>query len=232
MSDTAEREAGHHDAEHQAEHHGHEKPGGEKGGAVAKAEGKLGKHRDLIIIVISIVGVVIAWVSYRHVKGGGASGSGAATAPDYTSGSGATPAGFVAGSGADTGASDGLLTLLSNMQHELDQLNTTIGATGAPRPKWTRPARYNSPRWAGEPASEKPHYLFGAAAKGLTYLRNLATGAVYQINPNGRAFKLNRRQYAALGKPTAITYGHKPTPPTKPAQRATRPVSPRPGSRP
>lgn len=209
------------------------KAGGAKG-EVAKVETKLGKHRDLIIIVVSLLGVIIAWVSYRRAKSGGSSGS---TFTDTTGSGSAGPAGLVAGSGApDASALDGLSTYLSNIQAELDTL------TAASRQKakgWVAPTRYNSPRWRNEPASEKPHFLFGAAAKGLKFLRNRRTGAILEVNPNGTLYKLTHRQYILLGKPTTIDYGRKPKPapsphsgPTSPSRRRTRPGAPRPGQRP
>lgn len=79
----------------------------------------------------------------------------------------------------------------------------------------------------GPPAgpAAPPHFIYGALAEGLKYVRDNATGWVYQVNPDGSMYHVGAQQYAALGKPAVVAYGVTPKPKAKPPPPKLHPVS-------
>lgn len=103
---------------------GTQHPGtGEPGSTAPAGEKKKEDHRQQILVIGSIVGVVIAWFTYKSVKGGGASASGtqvsSASVPNSTSGT-------VAGSGMDTDAYNAFTSYLQNINGEVQGLQNSI----------------------------------------------------------------------------------------------------------
>lgn len=215
--------------ERQAEH---DKNPATKGGK--KVSAKLTKHKDMIVIALTIVSVMIAYLSFKG-RGGKSDGASAQavdnTGADDPFGGASYTSGFSTGVGTGTiaggdssaygssgaGATDGLAAYFDNLSDELAQLTSAVGAnagsnttTPATPTPWKRPTTNTSTAWAREPASEPARFLFGAAARGLRYTRDRATGRIYQVNPNGRPYALTRYQYAALGMPKYSEYGTKP----------------------
>ena len=180
-------------------------------------------HRDQILIVLTLAGVMIAWLTFRKPK----STDPTSASYDPTAAAG-TPS--TAGPDPSGGAMDGFAAYLSHQSDLLDQLNTTIGSlasgTGGASTSTPSPFDYSSMNhsWAAEPTSAPARFLYGPAARGLRYIRNAANGAIYQINPNGKAFHLTAQQYAELGRPAAVNYGHPPARPPKPPKRHRPPT--------
>jgi hypothetical protein len=168
----------------------------------------------MAIIALSFVGVVIAYMTYRSRS---AKANAAATALPSSPYLDAAAQQAAAGSGgfvAGTGASDGLTSLLDNLSGEIAAMQSTQQAQLTTLPdaiakaiKGTTPAPVTN---------SAPHFIYGSAAHGLRYIKNLANGFIYQINPNGSQYHLSASQYAELGNPKYTTYGSAPRPKPKP----------------
>lgn len=211
-------------------------PGGAHEGGAAGPGSSVKKHRDVILISLTVVGVIIGYLTMRRSSTPASDPALAGAAP----GSGTTP---TSGDGLGTpgsptggGALDGFAAYLSNISDELAKLQPGAApAPGAPVPAvWSRPSSYSASGWASEPGSEPAHVLFGAAARGLRYVRNLTTGAIYQVNPNGKLAYLSAANYAELGNPKYTSFhGPKPPPPRPPHGTPTGPhPTPKPGVKP
>lgn len=215
--------AGEHDEHAGGEHdeHGKPKPGEKPGGKDAGEQSYLKKHRDMIIVVLTMVGVIIGYLSLKAKPAASTADSSTQTDPtgqgiDYAAG--ATPGQSYAGDG---GASDGFSAYLGNLTDTLGQIESSLATqtanqgTGTATPSPFDTTNMNQ-SWAAEPASTPARFLFGKAAAGLKYIRNATTGAIYQVNPNGKGYHLTPAQWAALGKPKYTNYDvPKPKPPAK-----------------
>lgn len=226
VTDESPREAAEHELDGDAGHDdAHGKPakpthGGPHGthGKPAAAAGKKKDHKQLIVIVVSVVGVIIAWISYKSSQNKAAADDPTmtGTSPYAQAANGqAAAGGNVAGAG-DPSSTAGFASYLANLQAEIDGLQTAVDGF-TPTPVVTPPT---GPVLKPPSQIYKPHFIYGAAAKGLKYIRNRATGAFYQVQPNGSLYKLNPVQYAELGNPHAsASFGaakKKPTPKPKP----------------
>lgn len=185
-----------------------------------KKDRKKGDRRQLILIVVGVVGVIIAWISFRAKANSAGANNTADTSLPTTSYSPATSSGLVAGGDPSGGYSsgdysDGFAAYLSNMSDELSTLNTSL--TGL---QTTISSKIPSPITPPKSSTTaKPTVKIGAAAKGLKYVRDLASGIIYQVQ-TGTGGKpvfvhVTAADYAALGKPTYTTYGHKQPPAKK-----------------
>ena len=114
LLDESPSQAAEHDA---AEHQGDKPKGAGKPGA-PKPAGK--KDYTPIIVIVSIVGVLITWLAYKHQSATTAS---AATAPT-------TGTGSVAGDSTDPNAAPGFANMISNLEAEVAQLQFTVQANG------------------------------------------------------------------------------------------------------
>lgn len=167
------------------------------------------QHRDALIITITTIGVLIAWLSFKKKSSAQTADP---TGLAYTSGTGLPAPGQPDPNAS--GAVDGFAANLSHMQDVLDQLQANLGPSGSTSTPSSTPAAFDyssmAHSWANEPVTAPARFLTGRAAQGLRYIRNRTTGAIYQVNPNGRLFHLGQSQYAALGKPKYTEYGHAP----------------------
>lgn len=125
-----------------------------------------------IIVVVSIVGVVIAWISYKHQA------AAASTAPGMVPTSGGLGSGTVAG-GLSSGNNSGLDQLITNLGDLVTQLQTPVSGTVG------NPIHDNFPvykRFINAPVGGGIH------------------GTVYSIE-NGTATPLTNQQWLGLGTP-------------------------------
>lgn len=221
----ADEPAEHEHDEHPAgEHDG--KPGDGKDGKPGKAgeQSYLKKHRDMIIVALTMVGVIIGYLS---LKGG--KSSTAATDPSTLTDPAGAGVNYTGGTTAgqsfpgDGGASDGFSAYLSNMSDQLNAIESALATgtastgTGTATPTPFDTTNLNQ-SWAAEPSSTPAHFLYGKSAAGLRYIRDLSkkTGSVGQVNPNGSIYWLNLQQYTELGSPKYTSFGKAPTPAPKP----------------
>lgn len=166
-------------------------------GAAAPDEPKDKKkedHRQMLLVIASLVGVVIAWFTYKSIRGG-ASASGA---PVSSASIPATTSGSVLGSGGDTDAVNGFTSYLQNLTGQLTQLQNTINtqANGT----GTLPAT-TSTQLPVPIAST----LFAPAASSAGYGRT-QSGLVYQIESDGSELGLTAGQWtAAQGQGAQVT---------------------------
>lgn len=123
------------------EHH----DGAPAGAHAAPGKADPDKHKQQLIVIISFVGVIIAYLSYRSIKGGGS----ASSSPTITPTSGTAYTGTVAGTAQQTGMD----AYLSNLSDEIKQLNANVTSgsastqlpTATPTPfVGTLPASYNN----------------------------------------------------------------------------------------
>lgn len=111
-----------------------------------------------------------------------------------------------------------------------DALNAQQAAVDAALANPAAPAAPTTPDPAPKPVPTPvaAHFIFGAAAKGLKYVRNTATRGIYQVQPDGTKYKLTPAQYASLGKPKFTDYYDatyvKPPPKPKPKPVPKRPA--------
>lgn len=132
--------------EHQA--HAEHRDGKHGAGAVKQTESKLGKHRDLIIVSISLLSVILAFAQWRKSKGAAAATSSSTPAPSTvdpaaaaasdpsggylpTTGSGAPLGGYVDGSSGGSSSSDitaALTTALGQQQQAMTDAMATAQA--------------------------------------------------------------------------------------------------------
>lgn len=211
------------------------------GGPDAAGKKKGPDRKQIIIVVASVVGVIIAWISYRSSK----SNTAAPAAPVATSGYPST--GQVAGQGspdddssylnqlasqltagqqslaqqlqasqqaqaqASSDAQSGFSTALSNLSSELSSIES-----GLQSPTGTSTAT--------PPASPSaPSVLYGPAAAGASYVRNSVDGAIYQVTPSGMVH-LQPADYAALGDPSYTSYVGAPAYPVTAAYQGPVPT--------
>lgn len=147
------------------------------------------KDRTGLLVALSAAGVVIAYVTYRSIRGGSSASSttAASTAPaSSASNPNYYPAssGNVAGSGYNPDAGAGLETMIANLESQVGQLQTGIS---------TIPTTPSSPS-SGTVASSSPFQL----KSGLNYLRDNTTGAIYQIEADGSSVHLTPQQWAEI----------------------------------
>lgn len=145
------------------------------------------KDRTGLLVALSAAGVVIAYITYRAIRGGGSSSTTAASTTGASSASNPNyypSSGDVAGSGYNPDAGAGLETMLSNLESQIGQLQTGISAIP------TTPVSSSS----GTTASASPFQL----KSGLNYLRDNTTGAIYQIEADGSSVHLSPQQWAEI----------------------------------
>lgn len=192
----------------------HPAPAREDPDAPPAAGGEHGKPKDKtggktsVLIVLSIVGVVIAWITYKHQVSSAATAANSAntTSPAYGGGVGGT--GTVAGStGADPTA--GFASYLANLSGEISTLQGQIAAMG--------PVMSGTPVTTPVSPSNPPAFQFGSAAAGDKYIRDRGTGNIFQVQQGGLMYHLTPSQMAALGNPKYTEYGQaaKPKAPAK-----------------
>lgn len=231
--DTSAHTPAGHDPQPERDEHGHHVKG-----PLPKVEGKLGKHRDLIVVVLSILGVLVGYLSYRSSKNKTTAATTAATDPaaaaaqlaagsgdptQYTSGYGnGVGSGTVAGYSGDSTAGDpyaGLQSMFQNLSDELAALAPGQSTTPT-SPGSSIPSSFNQ-SWSNQPLTAPAQFLYGQAAGGLRYIRDLSkrTAAIGQVNPNGKIYWMNAAQYAELGQPKYTAYG-------SPYSANVRPVHP------
>lgn len=128
--------------------------GDDAAGKPAAKEAKKDDHRQLVIVLASIIGVVIAWFSYRAIKGGSsASASGTTVSSASVPG---TTSGTVAGYGSNTDAYNGFTSYLQNLGTEVtalsNQINTQANSTATlPATPPSALAGYQVPYVTGDP---------------------------------------------------------------------------------
>lgn len=102
--------------DHSSSSSDHAEPGDPK-------DAKKDSHRQSLLVIFSVLGVVIAWFTYRSLKGGTAAATttaGSASLPGTTTGT-------VAGSGMDTDAYNGFTSYLQNIQGQITDLANQVG---------------------------------------------------------------------------------------------------------
>lgn len=147
------------------------------------------KDRTGLLVALSAAGVVIAYVTYRAIRGGSSASSSNAAASTAPASSATNPSyypssGDVAGSGYNPDAGAGLETMIANLESQVGQLQTGISAI---------PTTPSSPS-SGTVASSSPFQL----KSGLNYLRDNTTGAIYQIEADGSSVHLTPQQWAEI----------------------------------
>lgn len=167
---------------------------GEHDGKPAKGKGD--KHEQMVVILISFVGVLIAWFTYKSIKGGGA-GTTTTTSTTYPVGTGT-----VAGD-TDPNAPAGFDAYLSNLSSEISQLQATVTPTAT----------------TTTPTSSAPAF----DSTNLDTVVNQANGgSIWQVESNG-LYHLTPEDYASL---LAANPGQNPTntPYNDPTQVAPRAI--------
>lgn len=166
---------------------------------------KKDSSKTTVLVLLSIVGVVIAWISYKHQVTAAASAGGAdTTSPAYGGGVGGT--GTVAGS-TDSGgdASSGFASYLANLSGEISTLQGQVAAL----PTTTTPV--TTPTSPSKPAAPKFDFL---NYKKDTYIRDQSSGAIYQVQAGtGTQIHLTPAQWAAVsgnGAKISSTFGVAP----------------------
>jgi hypothetical protein len=110
---------------------GTQHPGaGEPGSSAPAGEKKKEDHRQQLIAVATILGVIVAYLTYRSVKGGSSTASASGQTLTSASVPGASN-GIVAGSGGNTDAINGFTSYLQNISGELTTLNGNLTNTQA-----------------------------------------------------------------------------------------------------
>lgn len=179
-------------------------------GHQAKGNGKPDRKTGLLV-ALSAVGVVIAYLTYRSMRGRGASAA-AAGGSSATNPANYPGAGTVAGTDPTAGA--GFDTMLANLSTQIGALQTSVSAIP------TTPSSTSS----GTTAAASPHRF--QYRKGLHYIRgNGGTGPIYQVESDGAAVYVNAQQWAEVvgldpAAAKGITnYGSKPKAKPKAAPR-------------
>jgi hypothetical protein len=180
----------------------------------AKADkGNAGKTS--ILVVLSVVGVVIAWITYKHqVSTSAAAQSANTTSPAYAAGTG-TVAGASTDPTTGTDPTAGFASYLANLSGEIATLQGQIGALG--------PVMSGAPVTTPSSPSKPPAFQFGSAAAGDKYIRDRQTGSIYQVQQGGLMYHLSPSQWAATqaGNPkVSYTQYGAPAPAKKPAAKA------------
>lgn len=151
------------------------------GGKPAAAGGKKKDRTGPIIVVVSIIGVIIAWVSYRR----NASGASGADASMQGTGTAAVPSsvGNVAGSGTYQSPNDATAGFQSYLDNMSSQLATIAGQLNQPASGTT-----DTPTSPADVPSFKRYADLGNG------------DAIFEIE-NGTGKWLSPATYKALGKP-------------------------------
>lgn len=149
---------------------------------------------------IGAVGTVGGFALYQRHKTSAATTGDAGTATSSTDGT--STSGYAYGTAGLTGTPDTSGTDIQNaVQDQLNAALDAIGQSGSSSASSTDPST--------------AQFYFGAAAQGLRYLRDRATGAVYQVGPTGVAYHVSPIQYAELNRPAYTDYGTAPKPKPK-----------------
>lgn len=178
--------------------------GSEKGQAAGTGPGGKPKKKDRtgLLVALSAAGVVIAYVTYRAIRGGSSTSTAATTGASSATNPANYPAssGTVAGSSYDPNAGAGFDLMLSNLQAQIGALQTQVSAIP------TTPTSSSSGTVA--PAFKD--------VPGLSYIQDWESGAgIFQVQ-NGVAYHLNPQQWAMIRAidPTApkrvVQYGTLP----------------------
>ncbi len=197
-----------------------EETGSTSGPQGAPAKPKKKDRKQAIIVVASVVGVIIAWLTYRSRSSSSSSnaqaagsGGGVSTTPYMAAATqqAQAGAGMVAGYG-DPSASAGFNSYMQNIQAEIDALSQQIGPAGSstspvtPAPAAPTLGTY----WGPSTVQSNP---------GVSYIDNAnyygtGKGQVFQVQPSGQGFgtpvALTNPEFLQLGKPTyAVWQGGK-----------------------
>lgn len=184
--------------EHQGEGE-HGKPGDKKPPGAKKP---LKDRKELLIVIVSIVGVFITYLIYRSQSAGAATTS-------FTGGQGTLGNGTLAG--GDTGAADGLSSLIDSQSALLAEIEATLkkeqrAINRLPKKMNHPPHHHKPPHGGGKGPSGKPHFIMNWRAQHLKFIKDDATGKIGEVMKNGKVFWLNARQYAELGRPHYTEY--------------------------
>lgn len=192
-------------------------PAGGKGKPPPGGKGKKPDPKTLILIVLSLAGVVVAWMTFKKPSAAAAAGTatttGASSATVPT-----TSGGYVAGA-TDPNAGAGFASMLNNLSGQLTQLQASIPAVTVPTTPTSPSSGTTAPPSAVPPAP--PSFDF-ANAQSDTYIRNDSNGLISQVGPSGVAVGLTAPQWASVrglygpgGAPNVSHYGSAPPPPPK-----------------
>lgn len=166
--------------------------------------------KNAIIIILSLAGVVIAWMTFKKpstASTASTTGASSATVPSVDTGT-------VAGA-TDPNAGAGFASMLNNISGQLTQLQASTPATTTA----TTPT-------SGSSGTVAPAFDY-AGASSDSYIRNNATGEIDQVNSSGSIFHINPQQWAIVqaagGGTHLVGYGSAPTPAPPPAKAAPKP---------
>lgn len=211
------------------------KPKGDKSSALGNPNTPAGKkkdHKESILVAVSIIGVVIAWISFKSISSGASNSTVSGTSAPLVS------SGTVAGASSDTAdsnsylnqlstevgamltsnqanataqqqANSGFASYLSNLSDEIGTLSSAVTA-GAGTPS--------------TPTATPSAFAMGSAAQNDTYVRNASDNKIFQVSQSGAFYWLNPAEYASLGKPAATNYSG--ADPTNYTSAATPPPAP------
>lgn len=146
----------------------------ETGDKAAKPKGKFAAHKQSIIVIASVFGVLLAYLTYRKLASGSAAGASATTT--------AGTAGNVAGtdtsatqSADQSSALEGFATYLSNMSNELSGLESTVTTQGGQINQILNPVTTVPPGGASTNPPPKST-VFGGAKTGISaVIKNFTT---------------------------------------------------------
>lgn len=140
---------------------------------------KDGKRKQAIIVIASVVGVIIAWLTYRSIRSGStgtAASTAAATGTQLGTG---TVAGTQTAGSPDNGFSSSLSQMLANLQNEIAAIpsSTVTGSTAV--------------------AQTSPSFTNALPAAGTVFTRNATTGEIDEDQPGfNKPFWLDPQQWA------------------------------------
>lgn len=190
---------------------GRQGPGsrGSEQGQAAGAGPKKKKDHTGLLIALTGAGVIVAYLTYRSIKGGGNSASSSTVNPGSSANNPANyPAssGQVSGYSGDPNASAGLEAMLANLEAQVSTLQAGPS---------TLPTTPGSPS-SGTTAPASP-FLYQS---GLHYIYDRTTGAIYQIGANGSSYHLNPLQWGEIKQIDPGAWGRTSDIATTPVKKA------------
>lgn len=161
-------------------------------------------HRQQILVIASLAGVVLAYITYKSIRSGSASASGttvsSASVPNTTSGS-------VVGSGGDTDAVNGFTSYLQNLSGEVTQLQNTINtqanstATLPATTSTTPTTSMSGVNWSAPAVTGDPYQDSALAAS--PYLSGVYQQ--YKADPTQATFTAYTQDYSLYAKQANAT---------------------------
>lgn len=156
-------------------------------------KGKKPDRKQMIIVVASVVGVVIAFLTYRSRSASTAAPGASSNVPLSESGTN----GQVLGSGGTVDQSSidqGFQQLLAGQQSLLNLYGATPSGT-----QTGQPSTYSWAQFVAQPSSL------------ISFIRDAANGAIYEVEPTASGgsvyYHLTPAEYAQLGNPTFTNFG-------------------------